>query len=147
MPETDLDNRVQVVGTNNPDGFGDQNQHVEYTEYNNNNNGDTYRGSNPQYPNGQVREPLIYVPLPDSEGRRRPVVKLNLPIGAPLGNDTVPQEAQTQTTIAWKPYKQSSAYMVSCNPVTELNEKMFQVRDESHLSCLAPCAPYITSYG
>ncbi|XP_047436103.1 fibronectin 1b isoform X2 [Mugil cephalus] len=124
VPETDLDNRVQVVGTNSPNGFGDQNQHVEYTEYNN--NGDsTYRRPSPD---GQFREPLIYVPLPDAEGRRRPVVKLNLPIGSTLGNETGPQEAQTQTTVAWKPYKQSNAYLVSCHPVTELNEKMFQFR-------------------
>ncbi|XP_028258618.1 fibronectin 1b isoform X1 [Parambassis ranga] len=121
VPETNVDNNVQVVGTNTQDGFGDQNQHVEYTEYNNNgSNNYRYNGGNPQSPYGQVREPLIYVQLPDAEGRRRPIVKLNEPAG------TTPQEASTQTTLSWKPYRQSEGYQVSCFPITEINEKMFQ---------------------
>ncbi|XP_016420766.1 fibronectin-like isoform X3 [Sinocyclocheilus rhinocerous] len=39
-----------------------------------------------------------------------------------------PQEAQTQTPISWQPYQQSSGYVVSCQPITHPDEKMFQMR-------------------
>uniref|UniRef100_A0A7N8YER3 Fibronectin n=1 Tax=Mastacembelus armatus TaxID=205130 RepID=A0A7N8YER3_9TELE len=129
VPETDLNNRVQVVGTNGQDKLTDHGQHVEYTEYNNRDNRYTGNNGNIQFPNGQIREPLVFVPLPDAEGRRKPIVKLNVPIGSTFGNETgVPQEAQTQSTITWKPYRQSSGYVVSCHPLTNLNEKMFEVQ-------------------
>ncbi|XP_034051045.1 LOW QUALITY PROTEIN: fibronectin-like [Thalassophryne amazonica] len=124
VPQTKLDNTVQVVGTNGQEGLGGHRQHLEYIEYNN-----KYNGNIPQPPYGQNHQPLIFVPLPDAEGRRVPILKLNLPIGTSFSNDTgLPREAQSRTTISWKPYSQSNAYIVSCHPLTHINEKMFQVR-------------------
>ncbi|XP_068594942.1 fibronectin 1b [Brachionichthys hirsutus] len=125
VPEIDL-NRFQVVGNSAQDGHGGQAQ--QYIEYNN--DGHRYNGNRdrPQSPYGQVREPLVLLALPDAEGRRLPIVKLNAPLGSTLGNETgLPQEAQTQTSISWEPHGQSNAYLVSCHPLTHLDEKMFQV--------------------
>uniref|UniRef100_A0A8C6V4Q2 Fibronectin n=1 Tax=Neogobius melanostomus TaxID=47308 RepID=A0A8C6V4Q2_9GOBI len=44
-------------------------------------------------------------------------------------NETdIPQEAQTMTTISWQPIPQTTEYEVSCNPLTQLEERGFQMR-------------------
>uniref|UniRef100_A0A3Q2VV14 Fibronectin n=1 Tax=Haplochromis burtoni TaxID=8153 RepID=A0A3Q2VV14_HAPBU len=40
----------------------------------------------------------------------------------------IPQEAQTITTISWKPIPHTTEYEVSCNPITDLEEGGFQMR-------------------
>ncbi|CAB1346900.1 unnamed protein product [Coregonus sp. 'balchen'] len=129
------DNHFQLVGTNGQDTLGQQGQHI-YTEYQSlgpNPNGRDNQGQGPAI---HHREPLVYVPVPGPDGQRVPLVRVNegplsgLPFGFPE-NDTgfgVPQEAQTHTTISWQGLPQSSEYLVSCNPITNLDEKMFQMR-------------------
>lgn len=125
MPDTGSDNRIEVAGSSGQDGQGGQSQRVEYTESNN-----IGQNRNPQFPGGQVREPLVYLTVPDANGQRKPVLVLNTPDGSPFGNDTgVPQEAQTRTAVSWNPNSQSSAYILSCYPVSMSHEKMFQVRN------------------
>ncbi|KAK6309500.1 hypothetical protein J4Q44_G00193810 [Coregonus suidteri] len=125
-------NHVQLVGTNGQDTLGQQGQHI-YTEY---------QGLGPK-PIGRDNqgpaihhEPLVYIPVPGPDGQRVPLVRVSagllpgLPFGFPE-NDTgfgVPQEAQTHTTISWQGVPQSSEYLVSCDPITNLDEKMFQMR-------------------
>lgn len=121
MPDTGSNNQIDGVGNN---GQGGQSQRVEYTEYNN-----IGQSRKPHTPHGQFQEPLVFLPPPDREGNRIPILKLNLPIGTSFINDTdVPLEAQTRTTISWIPESQSSSYTLSCRPITNLQEKMFQVR-------------------
>ncbi|XP_065110229.1 fibronectin 1b isoform X1 [Paramisgurnus dabryanus] len=140
VPESE--NHVHVVG---PTGSDERGQHVEYTEYNNQPNGG-YTPNNPQtgsWPNQpryqpyvpQVGETLVYIPKAGPDGGRVPqVVKVSEkpgdanPFGFPEDTTGRLQEAQTQTTISWKPYQQSSGYLVSCQPITHQDEKMFQMR-------------------
>lgn len=126
VPESGSDNQINIVGNNGQDGRGGHNQHVEYTEQNN-----IGQNRNPQTPQGQFHEPLIFLPFPDLQGHRNPILKLNMPLGFTFDNDTgVPQEVQTRTTISWNPDTQSNAFVLSCYPITKLNEKKFQVSDK-----------------
>ncbi|XP_045560867.1 fibronectin 1a isoform X2 [Salmo salar] len=127
------ENHVQLVGTNGQDTLGQQGQHI-YTEYQN--LGPNPNGRDNQGPAIHHREPLVYIPVPGPDGQRVPLVRVSegplsgLPFGFPE-NETgfgVPQEAQTHTTISWQGVPQSSEYMVSCSPITNLEEKMFQMR-------------------
>ncbi|XP_067298315.1 fibronectin 1b isoform X2 [Pseudorasbora parva] len=150
VPEPD--NRVHVVGptgNESPDAHG---QHVEYTEFNNQPN-QPNRGYQPQHrqpqpqpqpqPNKprpqpyvpQVGETLVYIPKVGPDGGRVPqIIQVSerpgdgLPFRFSEDNTGRPQEAQTQTTISWQPYQQSSGYLVSCQPITHEDEKMFQMR-------------------
>ncbi|TSK17743.1 Fibronectin [Bagarius yarrelli] len=130
VPETEI--VVNVMGPTvqpRPDKHG---QGMEYTEYNNQ---PTLPHSG-QRPNPYVPgtgQTLIYVPAPGSDGSRVPkVVQLSERNAHnflfPENKTGTPQEAQTQTTISWKPFRQSKAYIVSCQPVTNRNEKMFQMQ-------------------
>lgn len=50
-----------------------------------------------------------------------------LAFGFPDNETDLPQEAQTITTISWQPIPHTSEYEVSCNPITDLEERGFQV--------------------
>lgn len=50
-----------------------------------------------------------------------------LAFGFPDNETELPQEAQTVTTISWQPIPETSEYEVSCNPITHLEERGFQV--------------------
>ncbi|XP_076858754.1 fibronectin 1a [Brachyhypopomus gauderio] len=122
-------NHVHLVGPNKHDTLGQQGQHI-YTEYQN--LGPGSRGQQqPLAPHHG--EPLVYIPLPGPDGHRVPVVKVSdgargvFPFEFPFNETDLPQEAQTQTTITWQPVPHTSEYVVSCSPVTEINEKTFQM--------------------
>ncbi|XP_060716206.1 fibronectin 1b isoform X3 [Tachysurus vachellii] len=130
VPETDI--VVNVVGPTVQPRPDERGQSMEYTEYNNQ---PTLPHSghqpNPYIPG--VGQTLIYVPAPGPDGSRVPkVVQLSDRNAHSLlftENKTgTPQEAQTQTTISWNPFKQSKAYFVSCHPISQRNEKMFQMQ-------------------
>lgn len=143
VPEND--NRVHVVGPTGPESPDEHGQHVEYTEYNNEPTQPSrglpnhpQAGSNQPRPHPyvpQVGETLVYIPKAGPDGGRVPhVVQVSEkpgdgnPLGFPADRTGRPQEAQTYTTISWKPYQQSNGYLVSCQPITHHDENMFQVR-------------------
>uniref|UniRef100_A0AAQ4RHS7 Fibronectin n=1 Tax=Gasterosteus aculeatus aculeatus TaxID=481459 RepID=A0AAQ4RHS7_GASAC len=98
-------NHVHLAGTSGQNQPDQQGQHI-YTEYQSlgPNNGLHGPFSGPR--EGQrptLQEPLIYIPV-------------------------WPQEAQTITTISWSGVPHTSEYEVSCNPITDLEERGFQMR-------------------
>lgn len=80
---------------------------------------------------------IIHLTVCDRSDRRHCFPGSNLQVSdGPLpgvvfdfpNNETqIPQEAQTITTISWKPFPQTLEYEVSCNPITHLEERGFQV--------------------
>uniref|UniRef100_A0A8C1RKG7 Fibronectin n=1 Tax=Cyprinus carpio TaxID=7962 RepID=A0A8C1RKG7_CYPCA len=127
VPEPD--NRVHVVGPTGHDSPDAHGQHVEYTEFNNQPS-QPNRGYQPQH----LGETLVYIPKVGPDGGRVPqIIQVSerpgdgLPFGFPDDKTGRPQEAQTQTTISWQPYQQSSGYLVSCQPISHPDEKMFQM--------------------
>ncbi|TRZ01858.1 hypothetical protein DNTS_025790 [Danionella cerebrum] len=140
-------NRIHTVGPTGHESTDAHGQHVEYIEYNNQPN-QPNRGFEPQnrqpvpLPNKprpqpfvpQVGETLVYVPKVGPDGGRVPkIIQVSErpgdghPFGFPEDGTGRPQEAQTQTTISWQPYQQSSGYLVSCQPISHPDEKMFQM--------------------
>uniref|UniRef100_A0AAY4CMT9 Fibronectin n=1 Tax=Denticeps clupeoides TaxID=299321 RepID=A0AAY4CMT9_9TELE len=120
-------NHVHMVGPNTHNTLGQQGQHI-YTEYQSlgpNGHGGAL--------NPNLREPLVYIPLPGPDGARVPVVSVNrgalpgLAFGFPDNETELLQEAQTRTSIAWQPVAHASEYIVTCSPLIETNEKTFQV--------------------
>ncbi|KAM4609164.1 fibronectin-like [Polymixia lowei] len=126
-------NHVHLTGTGGQSQPGQQGQHI-YTEYQNLGPNNGFNGPNTGAREGQrptLREPLVYIPLPGPDGNRVPLVKVNespVSFGFPDNETELPQEAQTLTTISWQPIPHSSEYLVSCNPITHLEERDFQMR-------------------
>uniref|UniRef100_A0A671KDZ4 Fibronectin n=1 Tax=Sinocyclocheilus anshuiensis TaxID=1608454 RepID=A0A671KDZ4_9TELE len=124
-----FNNHVHMLGPNRHHTLGQQGQHI-YTEYQSHNLGN--KGQQPHPPSH--REPLVYIPLPGADGQRVPVVQVSegpepgFPFGGLYNETNLPQEAQTQTTIMWQPVPHTSEYVVSCSPITDINEKSFQMR-------------------
>ncbi|XP_034741187.1 fibronectin-like isoform X1 [Etheostoma cragini] len=129
-------NHVHLSGTSGQNQPGQQGQHI-YTEYQSlgPNNGLHGPFSGPR--EGQrptLREPLIYIPVAGPDGNRVPLVKVSegplpgLAFGFPDNETELPYEAQTITTISWSGVPHTSEYEVSCNPITQLEERGFQMR-------------------
>ncbi|KAJ0005941.1 hypothetical protein NQD34_015835 [Periophthalmus magnuspinnatus] len=137
VPETFNDkffdsNYVHFAGTSGQSQPGQQGQHI-YTEYqslgpNSGLNGPK-EGQRPTF-----KEPLVYVPVPGPDGNRVPLVKVSdgllpgLVFESPFNETEFLQEAQTITTLSWHPIPNTTEYEVSCNPLTHLEEKGFQMR-------------------
>eukprot|EP00066_Takifugu_rubripes_P020487 XP_011609753.1 PREDICTED: fibronectin-like [Takifugu rubripes] len=129
-------NHVHFAGTSGQNRPGQQGQHI-YTEFQNlgpNNGlygpfGGPKEGQRPT-----LKEPLVYIPVAGPDGNRVPLVKVSdgplsgVVFDFPNNETEIPQEAQTITTISWKPFPQTLEYEVSCNPITHLEEQGFQMR-------------------
>ncbi len=66
-----------------------------------------------------------------------------LPLRWPLQWDKPAPGSSDQTTIMWQPVPHTSEYVVSCSPITEINEKSFQVSkqcDIGNRSAVLCCA-------
>ncbi|XP_041117617.1 fibronectin-like isoform X1 [Polyodon spathula] len=126
------DNVVQLTGTNGQERLGQQGQHI-YTEYQN-------LGKNRQLTPGVPHSPDHPRHIPEGDGGvkiggQHPVhttVQVTeaiggSPFGIPGNGTYSTQEAQSQTTISWRPLLQTSEYLISCNPLSP-NEDMYQVR-------------------
>ncbi|KAJ3593127.1 hypothetical protein NHX12_005464 [Muraenolepis orangiensis] len=116
---------VTSSGQAGQDGYG---QGVEY-EYSNKptTNGGGFSGNG-----GEAGETLVLLPAPGRDGRRTPVVAPAMPdansfdfIEKATG---LPQEAQTRTTVRWPAARLSTAYLVSCRPISQSGEMDFQMR-------------------
>lgn len=142
VPETDiLENAVGPTVQPRPGGGG---QAIEYTEYNNNYPTLPHGGHQPNPSVPRPGQTLIYVSAPGPDGSRVPKVVQLSDRNAhgfifPDNKTGTPQEAQTQTTINWQPFKQSKAYIVTCQPVSQRNEKMFQVSKSTRTHWTSDC--------
>ncbi|XP_045910268.1 fibronectin-like [Micropterus dolomieu] len=129
-------NHVHLSGTSGQNQPGQQGQHI-YTEYQSLGPNNGLHGPYGGLKEGQrptLREPLVYIPVAGPDGNRIPLVRVSdgplpgLAFGFPDNETELPQEAQTITTISWQPVPQTSEYEVSCNPITHLEERGFQMR-------------------
>lgn len=143
VPRRDTPDRLDVPETDSTGptvrpGTGGRGQGLEYTEFNNLPHGG--RQPDPFYP-GQT---LIYVSAPGPDGSR-PAPKLvrvsDRNTQASLFPENKPSQ-ETRTTVTWQPFQQSSAYLLSCHPMTQRQEKMFQVRGTGTAFLLNPRIRY-----
>ncbi|KAF3695073.1 Fibronectin [Channa argus] len=129
-------NHVNLAGTGGQNELGQQGQHI-YTEFQSLGPNHRLQGPYSGLKEGQrptLREPLVYIPVAGPDGNRVPLVKVSegplpgLAFGFPDNETELPQEAKTITTISWQQIPHTSEYEVSCNPITHLEERGFQMR-------------------